>query len=148
LRVYRPRLQPVAERYGVAVPEPNWADDDFFGEKVEMLLEERISAVSFTFGMPEPKVIEAFRAGGSTVIVTVTTAEEARAAVNAGADALCVQGPEAGGHRSTHRMTDQPGRTSLCEQLRHTRGGITVLVSGDTPTGADIAAALAAGATA
>jgi nitronate monooxygenase len=148
LRAYRQRLQPVAERYGVTVPEPNWADDDFFGEKVEMLLEERIPAVSFTFGMPEPKVIEAFRAGGSTVIVTVTTAEEARAAVNAGADALCVQGPEAGGHRSTHRMTDEPGRTSLVELLRDIRVGIPVIAAGGMTTGADIAVALAAGATA
>lgn len=148
LRPYCERLRPVAERYGVTIPEPDWQDNDFFAEKVEMLLAERVPVVSFTFGIPDAKVIKAFRAAGSTVIVTVTTADEARNAVTAGADALCVQGPEAGGHRSTHRMTDEPGRAPLVELLRRIRPGVPVIAAGGMATPDAIAAALAAGASA
>ena len=42
-------------------------------------------------------------AAGTFTVVTATTAEEAQAAQWAGADAVCVQGVEAGGHQGTHR---------------------------------------------
>ncbi len=68
-----------------------------------ILLDEPVPVVSFTFGCPEPKVLESFARVGTRTVVTVTTAAEAVAAERAGADALCVQGIEAGGHQGSHR---------------------------------------------
>jgi nitronate monooxygenase len=85
-------------------------DDDAFDEKIAVLLRESPPIVSFTFGCPKPEVIAAFRDVGSVVAVTVTSPDEATFAANAGADALCVQGDEAGAHRGSFTNDDRPGR--------------------------------------
>ena len=51
------------------------------------------------------------RAAGTEVWVTVTDPDEARIARDAGADALVLQGVEAGGHRGT--FVDRPGSEGL-----------------------------------
>lgn len=76
-------------------------DDDAFAEKVALLLERPVPVVSFTFGPPPARDVAALRSAGSTVLVTVTTPDEARAAEEIGADGLVVQGPAAGGHSGT-----------------------------------------------
>ena len=57
--------------------------------------------VSFTFGLPAPDAVQALQAAGALVVVTVTTPEEATAALRIGPDALCLQGSEAGAHRGS-----------------------------------------------
>ena len=54
-----------------------------------------------------------FAKAGTFTVVTVTTAEEAQAAQWAGADAVCVQGVEAGGHQGTHRDDPQADGTGI-----------------------------------
>src|SRR4051794_18565880 len=98
VRRYAERLAPEAERAGVALGEPRF-DDDWFDAKLAIALEGPVAVVSFTFGCPPAETIERVRASGREAWVTVTTAQEARAAADAGADALVVQGVEAGGHR-------------------------------------------------
>ena len=66
-------------------------------ERLEVALEERAPIVSFSFGL-RPQLIARAHSGGARVLVQVGSADAARAAVNAGADALIVQGVEAGGH--------------------------------------------------
>ena len=85
-------------------------DDDGFGGKVAALLADPPSVTSFTFGCPSAEVISALQDAGSLVAVTVTGPGEAAAAAAAGADALCVQGYEAGAHRGTFANDDEPGR--------------------------------------
>lgn len=46
------------------------------------------------------------------LIATVASVADARAAAALGVDALCVQGPEAGGHRATRRIADNLHRKS------------------------------------
>ena len=60
-------------------------------------VEERVPWVSFSFGL-RPELVARARAGGARVLVQVASADAARAAADAGADALIVQGVEAGGH--------------------------------------------------
>ena len=48
-------------------------------------------------------------------------ADEALAAAREGADALCVQGSQAGGHRSTHRVDAIPNDLSYVDLLREVR---------------------------
>jgi nitronate monooxygenase len=85
-------------------------DDDGFDGKVAALLAGPAPAVSFTFGCPPAEVISALQHAGSIVVITVTSPAEAAVAARAGADALCVQGFEAGAHRGTFTNDDTPGR--------------------------------------
>jgi nitronate monooxygenase len=111
-----------------------------------------VAVVSFVFGCPEPEVIDRFHDAGSEVWVTVTRPEEARRAVDSGADAVVVQGAEAGGHRASFR--DDPdadvggiGLLSLLQLVR-AEAEVPLVATGGIATGAAIAAVLAAGAAA
>ncbi|MET8539340.1 nitronate monooxygenase, partial [Kitasatospora sp. NPDC004799] len=110
---YRERLRPEAEQWGVTLPEEIGPDRDDWDAKLAALLADPVPVVSYTFGLPAAEEAAALRAVGTLQVGTVTTPAEARAAEAVGMDALCVQGPEAGGHRGTHRITDQPGELPL-----------------------------------
>jgi nitronate monooxygenase len=85
-------------------------DDDHFDAKIAALLAGPPPAVSFTFGCPPAELVAALQRAGAAVIITVTTPAEAETAASAGADAVCVQGFEAGAHRGTFANDDAPGR--------------------------------------
>ena len=89
-----------AEAVGAALGEAIW-DDDHLDEKIAILLADPPALVSFTFGCPPAELIAALSDVGCLVVVTVTNPVEAAIAAAAGADLLCVQGSEAGGHRGT-----------------------------------------------
>jgi len=121
-------------------------DDDGWDEKLEIVASERPAVVSFTFGLPDPDVIAGL---GSEVWVTVTTPEEAEAAAAAGADALVVQGAEAGGHRggASDRPAGDIGLLALLQLVR-ARVEIPLIAAGGIATGRAVAAVLVAGAAA
>jgi nitronate monooxygenase len=96
-----------AAALGVELGEPAWDDDDYL-PKLEVVLAQPPAVVSFTFGVPDASVVEALRGAGTLVVVTVTTPEEAGAALPAGPDALCLQGAEAGAHRGSLTNDDRP----------------------------------------
>jgi nitronate monooxygenase len=97
---YVASLKPEAERLGVEIGEPRFDDADF-GAKVDLLTADPVDVVSFTFGIPPRDAIDGLRAAGSEIWITVTSAYEAYKATKIGADALVVQGAEAGGHRAS-----------------------------------------------
>jgi nitronate monooxygenase len=66
-------------------------------ERLEVVLEEQVPIVSFSLGL-RPEFVARARAEGARVFVQVGSARAARAAADAGADAVIVQGVEAGGH--------------------------------------------------
>jgi nitronate monooxygenase len=95
-------LQPWADRYGASLGEPRWDDDDF-AAKVDVLLHERPAAITFTFGTPDPALVDELGGRtGAAILTTVTTPAEAVAAAASGVDGLIAQGSEAGGHRGVH----------------------------------------------
>ncbi len=147
---YRQLLVPEAERYGVRLPSDIPPDRDDWDAKIEALLAHPVAAVSYTFGLPSPEEARAVRAAGTLQIGTVTSIAEAASAAAAGMDALCVQGPGAGGHRATHRVADPPGRTPLPDLLAGIRAGtdLPLIAAGGLADGPGIAAALRAGAVA
>ena len=98
---YRQVLAPQAENYGLELQTPQLDDDDQWPQKLDLLCQDPVPAVSFTFGLPAAQQISRLRRTGTAVVATVTTAGEAQAAEAAGADALVVQGPAAGGHSGT-----------------------------------------------
>ncbi|SDP59454.1 nitronate monooxygenase [Lentzea jiangxiensis] len=142
-----------ADKVGATPGEPRW-DDDNYAAKLELVLALRVPVVSFTFGLPEADDVRRLKAAGSTVVVTVTTPGEARQAQHVGADVVCVQGSDAGGHRGT--FTDDgisPGGGELYGTLAAIRlvksaVDLPVIATGGLVTGADVAAVLAAGAVA
>src|SRR5512138_1225674 len=84
LERYRRLLQVEADRYGVDLPPLRLDDDDQFPAKVQIAIAYGIPLVSFTFGVPDPGVAQALHAAGSAVLITVTSADEARQALAAG----------------------------------------------------------------
>ena len=74
----------------------------------------------------------------------MTTPHEARAAEDAGVDALVVQGAEAGGHRGAWRDEGEP--SPLLELLGSLRSGLPLVATGGIADRDGVSAALAAGA--
>jgi nitronate monooxygenase len=143
---YAEALSGEAERYGVALGDPRH-DDDGWSDKLALLAEERVPVVSFTFGCPEGAVIEELHRAEAAVWVTVTTPAEAAVAERAGADALIVQGVEAGGHRGSFD-DDAPGDIGLLAlvQLVADAVDLPLVAAGGLAHGRGVAAVLAAGA--
>jgi len=135
-------LSAEADRYGVPLGEPRH-DDDGWEAKLALMAELEVPVVSITFGCPAPAELAPL----AETWVTVTTPAEARAATEAGADALVVQGIEAGGHRGTFD-DGAPGEYGLLALLQLVGGGLPLVATGGIATGRGIAAVLAAGASA
>jgi len=146
---YASRLAVEARRSGVPLGEPRFDDDDF-ERKVAVLCELPVAAVSFTFGLPPRVAVDALHEAGTEVWLTVTTPQEARDAVGRGADALIVQGVEAGGHRGTFADDDAGPQLTLLAALQLVGAAVAVplIGAGAIATGAGLGAVLAAGAVA
>jgi nitronate monooxygenase len=145
---YRELLMPLARHYGVEPGDPH-PDDDGWQEKLDVVADLSPEAVSFTFGCPEPAVLARLRGRGVLTIVTISSPEEATLAVDAGADALVVQGPEAGGHRSMFDPGAEPPTAGLLTLLAETAGlGVPVVAAGGLGDGAAVRRVLDAGAAA
>ena len=148
-REYVDRLRAWAVERGWELGEPRYDDDDF-DAKLDALARDPVAVVSFTFACPSPDVVERLRAAGSEVWVTVTTRAEATEAAAAGADALVVQGAEAGGHRGSFADREDAEAIALLPLLGLVRAATDrpLIAAGGIADASALAAALAAGATA
>jgi nitronate monooxygenase len=72
-----------------------------FSDQFAALCEARPAVASFAFGVISQAQLRELQQRDIYVIGTATTVAEAQAWADAGADAVCVQGAEAGGHRGT-----------------------------------------------
>jgi nitronate monooxygenase len=137
-----------AERYGAPLGEP-LHDDDVWADKLALMAELRVPVISVTFGCPASGDVQDLHRAGAALWVTVTTPAEAAAAAAAGADALVVQGAEAGGHRASFDDA-APGEIGLLAllQLVDAAVDLPLVATGGIATGGGIAAVLAAGASA
>jgi nitronate monooxygenase len=145
---YLRELAPEAVRYGADLGEARYHDDGYL-EKLGLVASQQPAVASFTFGCPEPEQIEELKGSGVEVWVTVTNPGEARAAGRAGADALVLQGSEAGGHRASFAdADDEPLSTLVLLRLVARRVRLPLIASGGLTDGPAVAAALVAGASA
>jgi nitronate monooxygenase len=142
---YAALIQPEADRLGVSLGTPG-RSDDFFAEKLELLLADPVAAVSFTFGLPDTGSIQTLRALGTVVIATVTNPSEALTATEAGVDLIVVQSEAAGGHRATfgnYAGSNLP----LLELVKAVRdcAGVDLIAAGGIAGSDDLKAVLEAG---
>ncbi|MEU9962445.1 nitronate monooxygenase [Streptomyces sp. NPDC050982] len=152
VEVYAHQLAGEASWYETELGDPDSGRDDGYDAKLAVLLDNPVPVVSFHFGCPTRDVLDSLSRAGTLTLVTATTAEEAQAVQWAGADAVIVQGVEAGGHQGTHRDNPEAdgsgiGLLSLIAQVRETVQ-IPIVAAGGIMRGSQIAAALAAGASA
>ncbi|WP_198154177.1 nitronate monooxygenase [Catenuloplanes japonicus] len=136
----------ILERDFGAVGTPPPDDDDHFAEKLR--LAAGVPFVSFTFGLPPGSAIAALKSAGSTVILTVTSADEARQAIAAGADALVAQAGTAGGHAAVFDPAGYRGDTTAPALLGTMPRDVPIIAAGGTGTAADVRALLDRGAVA
>lgn len=144
------RLAPWHDRLGIDLPAPpnDYAPD--FDAQFAALLHAAPPLASFTFDVLTRDQVSALQAAGTLVVGTATTAAEARAWAEAGADAICAQGAEAGGHRGEFL---KPGPESLIGTMAlvtTVRAAIDlpVIAAGGIMDGRGVAAALSLGAVA
>jgi len=150
IAAYRARLRSTALKYGVELPMVPRIDDDWYDDKVNLVVSLGVPVASFTFGLPSPSVVARLRAAGTHLVATVTTAADAEVAAGLGVDSLCVQGPDAGGHRATFHVDDQPESiplVDLVEDVRR-RTDTPIIAAGGIHTGDQIADLLERGAAA
>ncbi|WP_053852309.1 nitronate monooxygenase [Streptomyces sp. NRRL B-24085] len=152
VEVYAHQLAGEATWYDTELGDPDSGRDDGYDAKLAVLLDNPVPVVSFHFGVPSSDALESLRRAGTFTLVTATTPEEALAAQYAGADAVIAQGVEAGGHQGTHRdLPEQDGSglglLSLVTQVRETVA-LPIVAAGGIMRGSQIAAVLAAGASA
>lgn len=108
-------------------------------ECLDACLDAGASVVSFSFGEADPYVERVHDAGG-TALVTVGSANAARAAVDAGADVVVAQGAESGGHLQSDVAT-----MALVPRVADAVD-VPVVAAGGISDGRGLAAALALGA--
>ncbi|MGZ3498972.1 MAG: NAD(P)H-dependent flavin oxidoreductase [Vulcanimicrobiaceae bacterium] len=128
-------------------PAPAQFAEDLGGQLVAVR-EAKPAVFSFTFGIPEARVLDEFRRDGTVIVGTATNVAEAVALEAAGCDAICVQGSEAGAHRGTFigDPTDSlVGTLALVPQVVDAVS-LPVLASGGIMDGRGIAASFALGA--
>jgi nitronate monooxygenase len=140
---YARELETEAHALGAQLGEPRF-DDDWLEEKIEVIVRARVEVVSTTFGCLSAESVARLQQSGTQVWATVTAAHEARAARDAGVDALVVQGAEAGGHRGAWRDDGEP--LPLLELLASFDVGLPLVATGGIADRDGVAAALAAGA--
>ncbi|MES3636290.1 nitronate monooxygenase [Mycobacterium intracellulare] len=149
-REYAAIIQAEADQFGLTLPSEPVEDNDSFDAKIELLLDDPVPMVSFTFGIPPRDVIAALQRAKSVVVQTVTTAEEAEQARDAGVDMLVVQAADAGGHSGTlsplRPLTPVP-IVDLVQQVVATVP-LPVLATGGLATAAAVAEVIRAGAAA
>jgi NAD(P)H-dependent flavin oxidoreductase YrpB (nitropropane dioxygenase family) len=109
-------------------------------DRLNACLDNGIKIVSLFWGDPSRYISLAHRAGAKT-IVTAGSSEEARKAVDAGADVIVCQGFEAGGH-----VRGITGSIALIPAVVDAVAPVPVVAAGGLADGRGLAAALALGA--
>lgn len=122
-----------------------------FADQCAAIIEARPTAMSSIMGLLPPEVVDRLKAAGIRWFATGTTVEEAIQAEAAGADAVIVQGSEAGGHRGAfhaERADAQAiGLFSLVPAIRDTVR-VPVIAAGGIADARGVTAALVLGASA
>lgn len=140
-------LHPFARELGIELTLPTPPFCPSFESQMEVLLDHRLSILSFTFGLLETKWIKILKERRVMLIGTATSIEEALALEHLSIDYIVCQGKEAGGHRGSFIKDARLSTTHLLQQCL-SRLKTPLIASGGIMKGEDIAQALKLGASA
>jgi NAD(P)H-dependent flavin oxidoreductase YrpB (nitropropane dioxygenase family) len=110
-------------------------------EQIDVCIEEGVPIVSFHWGPPSPRFIDALHGAGAKVWEQVGSIEAARRAIDGGIDLIVAQGTEAGGHN----LGSLPSM-ALVPAIVDAVAPAPVLAAGGIADGRGLVAALALGA--
>jgi nitronate monooxygenase len=121
-----------------------------FDEQINILLEEKVPIVSFTFGLLDQTIIKQFKKNNVILIGTATTAAEAQTLEENAVDAIIIQGEEAGGHRGSFLNAAEKSSHPLNDLLEQTKKvtSLPLIAAGGIMNGQRIAELITAGASA
>ncbi|RAK58535.1 nitronate monooxygenase [Phenylobacterium hankyongense] len=144
------RLAPWYAELGAPTPDaPNRFSQDFEAQ-LEAVTRAAPPVASFTFSVLTRAQVDALHQAGTYVVGTANTVAEARAWAEAGADGICAQGAEAGGHHTNFLAGIEAsliGTMALVATVREAVD-LPVIAAGGIMDGRGVAAALALGASA
>ncbi|MEZ2328653.1 NAD(P)H-dependent flavin oxidoreductase [Mesorhizobium sp. RCC_202] len=110
-------------------------------EHISVLIEEQVSLAIFFWTLPTSEHVGRLKHAGIKVWMQIGRVAEAEQAVNLGAEALIVQGAEAGGHNRAEGST-----MTLFPRIRRRFPRLPLLAAGGIVDGTTMAAALVLGA--
>ncbi len=96
-------LKPYRKELGLTEAPEISSIQQSFDEQLNIILEEDIKILSFTFGVSSEDWIKRLKDEDVILIGTATTVDEAIELENKGADVVVAQGSESGGHRGTFK---------------------------------------------
>ncbi len=144
----RELLAPYRAELGLPPESPMPPEPPEFEELLDVVMGERVAAVSFIFGAPDTVYLDLLRDAGIVTFGTATHLLEAIVLEESGVDFIVAQGAEAGGHRGTfigHPEQGLVGILTLVPLLaKHIR--VPIIAGGGIMDGRGIAAARILGA--
>ena len=141
-------LAPHLEAVGASKPRFSPYQQVRFEDQVRVLLDAKVPAFSFIYGIPPKEILEECLRQGILTIGTATTPDEAIALEKAGVDVIVASGFEAGGHRGSFLRSSEDsltGTISLVPQIVDAVE-IPVVAAGGIADARGITAAFALGA--
>jgi nitronate monooxygenase len=166
INLFIPRAQPVISspelekaigasakyRNELGLPEPKLVPpyEEDFSAQFEAVLRIKPAVLSTMFGLLNTQYLQAVKRAGLLVIGAATSFEEARAQEESGADAVVLQGVEAGGHRGIFDPDAADPNVSMLDLLRACVGKLRVplIAAGGIMNREDVQTALSHGAAA
>jgi len=142
------RLQALYDEVGVDAPPYPERFSPTFAEQAAAVLAGRPAAFSFVFGIPDDRLLAAFRERGIATIGTATTPDEAVALDEAGVGAIVASGAEAGGHRGAFLAAAEDSLVGTLALVRIAAAEVKapVIAAGGVDDAYGVLAALALGA--
>jgi nitronate monooxygenase len=141
-------LAPHLEALGASKPQFSPHKPLCFEDQVRVLLDTKVPAFSFIYGIPPNEILEECHRVGILTIGTATTRDEAVALQQAGVDVVVASGFEAGGHRGSFLRSPEDSLTGTMSLIPQVADAVKVPVvaAGGIADARGIVAAFALGA--
>ena len=119
-----------------------------FEDQVRVVLDAKVPAFSFIYGIPPKEILDECRAQGILTIGAATTPDEAIVLEQAGVDVIAASGFEAGGHRGSFLLPAEQSLTGTFSLVPQVADAVSVPVvaAGGITDARGIVAAFALGA--